>query len=443
MRTPAGILMLSLLAPAVATAVAPDDLALVEFASGFSSPVAIRHAGDGSGRLYVVERSGRVVAISAAGATLGTVLDFTANPPPQGFTFGTGGDERGLLGLAFHPDFPTDPRMFVYYIDGSNDTVVASYAVSGDPLVANPASASIVLRVDQDFPNHNGGDIHFGADDYLYIGLGDGGGANDDCNRAQTLDPANLMTGGGCAPDAGYPGQPVRSLALLGKMLRIDVDGSTAAPVVAGQTGICGGNADGSANYAIPAGNPFADGSTANGCDEVWHYGLRNPYRFSFDRATGDMFIGDVGQGTWEEVSYATVLTGGVDFGWKPCEGAFQRGETTLACNDGSTLPILQYPNQNTDNQAVTGGFRYRGPIVPLQGDYVYADYGSGRIWIATQSGASWNAALWQDTGLNPSSFGEDEAGNLYLTNIFGGQVYRFTSAQVSNDLIFADGFED
>jgi glucose/arabinose dehydrogenase len=435
------LLWLALLASPPALAV-PPDLTLVTFASGggLTNPLAVRHAGDGSGRVYVVQRNGIIRAYDASGTALGVVLSFAANPPPQGFSTGTGGDERGLLGLAFHPQYPNDPRMFVYYTDGNSDTVVASYTVGGSPPVANPASAAIVLRVDQDFTNHNGGDIHFGADEYLYIGLGDGGSGNDPCNRAQTLNPADLIVTGSCAPDANFLGDNPDSLALLGKMLRIDVDAITPA----GANGLCGGNANGSANYAIPVGNPFASGSTANGCDEVWHYGLRNPYRFSFDRDTGDMFIGDVGQVNWEEISFAAVDVGGLNYGWKICEGFHQSGSNVVLCPlAGSTLPILAYARSG-GNCAVTGGFRYRGPIAALRGEYVYADYCSGRIQIASESRNGWTTALWRTEPYSIAGFGEDEAGDLYLTDFFGGRVLRFhLPAMAADDAYTVDEDSD
>ncbi|HET6604638.1 MAG TPA: PQQ-dependent sugar dehydrogenase [Xanthomonadaceae bacterium] len=426
--------LLGCLVPFAATAAIPPDLDLDEFAIGFSNPLAVRT--DGTTRLYVVERGGRIVVLDADGIFLGEVLDFTDDPPPLGFTVpSSSGDERGLLGLAFHPDFPSDDRMFVYYIDGNSDTVVASYAVTGAPPVAAPDSAQVIVRVDQDFNNHNGGDIHFGPDGYLYIALGDGGSAGDPCNRAQTLNPAALSGNGSCAHDGG--GTDPDSRALLGKILRIDVDGTTGA----GANGLCGGNPDGSANYAIPAaGNPFADGGTANGCDEVWHYGLRNPYRFSFDMLTGAMYIGDVGQGDWEEVDRADPGAAGLNYGWNLCEGDHPYPPAAGACGvAGTTVPILEYENGSTDNCAVTGGYVYRGPIAGLRGDYVYADYCSGRIFVGAGSGSNWNAVEWRNASYLISGFGEGADGELYLTDFFGGRVLKF----VAPDHIFGDGFED
>ena len=417
----------------------PADLDLVPFASGLDNPLAVRHAGDGSGRVFVVQQDGEVLAFSAAGVLLGTVLD-VGSGAPRGFTGSASHSERGLMGLAFHPDYPLDPRLFVYYTDGNGDTVVASWNL---PEGSGTATApEVLLRVDQDFANHNGGDLHFGPDGYLYISLGDGGSGGDPCGRAQTLDPADLAGNNDCAVDsafltatASFPGNP-DSRALLGKILRVDVDGSSST-----SSDACGADADGSAPYGIPPGNPFAGGGTANGCGEVWHYGLRNPYRFSFDRGGGALYIGDVGQGTWEEVDLSASGQGGLNFGWDACEGDHPIGNTAGACTlPGATAPILEYRTHVDGTCAVTGGFVYRGPVSPLVGDYVYGDYCSGEVWIASNSGAGWSNASWRDTGHFISGFGEDEDGDLYLTDLLGGTVLRFDSAEIHG--IFADGFE-
>ena len=423
-------------AAATARADIPADLMLAPFADGLDNPVALRHAGDGSGRVFVVQQDGQVLALSAAGASLGTLLDVSSGAP-HGFTGSASHSERGLLGLAFHPDYPGDPRLFVYYTDGNGDTVVASWEL---PAAASSASnPQVLLRVDQDFANHNGGDLHFGPDGYLYISLGDGGSGGDPCNRGQTLDPALLQGNGSCGVDSDFLTDPgsfpgnADSRALLGKILRIDVDGSS----VAGSD-TCGGNADGSAAYAVPGDNPFADGGGANGCGEVWHYGLRNPYRFSFDRATGDLFIGDVGQVTWEEVDRSAAGEAGLNFGWSVCEGDHVEGSTGGSCPlAGATAPILEYPTHVSGTCAVTGGFVYRGPIATLRGDYVFADYCNGVVRIASGSGGDWTAVEWQGSGLNVSGFGEDEAGGLYVLGL-GGEVLRL----VAPDAIFGDGFE-
>jgi len=420
-----------------ALAAIPDTLVLAPFADGFARTVALRHAGDGSGRVFLVQQDGQVIALSAGGSVLGTVLDVSSGAP-HGFTGSGSHNERGLLGLAFHPDYPHDPRLFVYYTDGNGDTVVASWDLPA--AAASASNPEVLLRVDQDFANHNGGDLHFGPDGYLYISLGDGGSGGDPCNRAQTLDPGQLQdTGGGCAVDApfltapgSFPGNP-DSRALLGKILRIDVDGSSPAG-----SDTCGGNANGSAPYAIPPGNPFAGGGTADGCGEVWHYGLRNPYRFSFDRLTGDLLIGDVGQDTWEEINFAAAGQGGINFGWRVCEGNHPPGQTGGSCGvAGLALPSIEYRTGVGGTCAVTGGFVYRGPITALRGDYVFADYCNGVVQVASGSGGALVPVVWQDTPYNVSGFGEDEAGNVYLLGL-GGQVLRFET----DDTLFRDGFE-
>jgi hypothetical protein len=319
-----------------------------------------------------------------------------------------------------------------------------------------------VLRVDQDFSNHNGGNIVFGPDDgYLYFGLGDGGSGGDPCDRGQTLNPANLVNTGSCASDTSFtdpngdstPDRPVTTRALLGKMLRIDVDGTTAA----GANGLCGARLDGAANYAIPSSNPFA-GTPDNSCDEVWAYGLRNPWRWSFDRQTHDLIIGDVGQDAWEEVDFEPASSlGGVNYGWKICEGRHVQGSCTTMCTLGTSAgPIIEYTNSGNGctsttiaGCSVTGGYRYRGPDTALTGAYFFGDACNSRFQISNDTGGgTWTQPTDATRVPQPPaaalagtvvSFGEDEAGALYV--IGGNVLYRIGIAGPTN-LIFQDGFE-
>jgi len=378
----------ALVAPPTLASGPPADLALTLYKGGFTRPVIARHAGDGTGRLFVVEQGG-TIRVVANGQTLGTafldlstVVDDTEN-------------EQGLLGLAFHPDYENNGFFYVNYTyDPGSDpdrTRVARYQVSaGDPNQADPGSATTILDFQQNGPNHNGGDIHFGPDGFLYIASGDGGGSEDPGDHAQRLD------------------------TLLGKMLRIDVD-----------TGI---------PYAIPSDNPFVGDATA--LHEIWAYGLRNPWRFTFDRLTGDLYIGDVGQYATEEIdSQSASSPGGENYGWSCMEG--DDSPNYNPC-DGSPLtpPILVYGHN--PECSVTGGYLYRGNIGGLHGRYVFGDYCSGVIWFGTVSGGEWTAAPWADTALRISAFGEDEAGELYVVDLIGGEIFRFESPSA----VFTDLFE-
>ena len=404
-------------------AVAPDI-------SELSAPLGLKHAGDGSGRIFVVEKGGTVRIIDNEGNLVSTFIDVSARV--------AGGFEQGLLDIAFHPQFDTNGRFFLHYSTSADqnlnppspsgvlagDSVVAEFSVSPNPDIANQAPKQFILTVRQDFANHNGGQMKFGPDGYLYIGLGDGGDANDPCNRAQTLDPADIQAGNGCSSET--------SVALLGKMLRVDVDTTTPA----GDNNLCAADDNGSANYAVPTENPFSN--MLNRCGEVLLYGLRNPWRFSFDRDTDDLWIGDVGQNTWEEIDLLQAPNDSAEnFGWKPCEGSFERGFEDMACPlAGSILPALEYRTESP-NCSVTGGYRYRGPVISLQGRYIYGDFCSGNIWFADNDSGEWEPTL---TGFNEGkirSFGEDEAGNVYV--IAGSDLFRFEG---DTEIIFADGFE-
>jgi glucose/arabinose dehydrogenase len=330
----------------------PADLQLVTvIASGLTNPVALRHAGDGSGRLFVVERAG-VIRVWTGTQVLATpFLNISALVDSTSF------DERGLLGLDFHPSYEANGYFYVYYTANSPSGAlrIARYRVTADPNVADPNSALTILEMPHPNVNHNGGDLHFGPDGFLYIGTGDGGGSNDPDNNAQNVD------------------------TLLGKMLRIDVD-NPAPP----------------RNYGIPPGNPFA--GAVPGADEIWHLGLRNPWRWSFDRLTGDLLIGDVGQGQREEVDFqAAAAAPPLNFQWDCWEGtrqmsAGEHNNPVCATFTGGAPPILEYTH--SFGTAVSGGYRYRGPVGGLRGRYFYADYGSGRIWIAVRSaGGAWSTA--------------------------------------------------
>jgi glucose/arabinose dehydrogenase len=426
----------------------PADLELVMVQGGFSGITAIRAPDDGSGRLFVLEQSG-AVRIRAGGTVLATPFIRLCSAAGDGCFVPAGGfssgGERGLLGLAFHPGFPADPRVFLNYTDGGGDTVVASIQpAAANPDLADPDTFQQLLRIDQDFSNHNGGDIHFGPDDMLYIGMGDGGSGGDPCSRAQTSSPALLCNG---SSNDGQPGCPANSScgpasrgpsrALLGAMLRIDVDATTPA----GSNNLCAATADGSAPYAVPANNPFA--GDADHCGEIWAIGLRNPWRFSFDRRTGDMWIADVGQDTREEVNLeAAAAPGGLNYGWRCREGTFVRSTSAPVCNAPPALidPVFDYARAG-GRCSITGGYRYRGPAPGLDGLYFFGDFCQGRVLVASDSGNGWDFVTWSADSIgNIRTFGEDPAGNLYVGT--SETVFLITGDTTDPDRIFADGFE-
>jgi glucose/arabinose dehydrogenase len=347
-------------------------LALDTIVTGLSLPVFVTHAGDGSNRLFVVEQAGRI-RIVQNGSLLGTpFLDIQSQV--------TSGGERGLLGLAFHPDYENNRRFFLNYTSNrpTLKTIIAEYQTSpSNPNVAQ-TNERVLLEINQPFDNHNGGQLLFGPDGYLYIGMGDGGSGGDPQNNAQNLD------------------------SLLGKILRIDVDG--AQP------------------YAVPPTNPFVGRS---GADEVWAFGLRNPWRFSFDRLTGRLFAADVGQNSREEVD---IIERAGNYGWR-------RYEASLCYNpsSGCANPVPEFPFQfpiaeygRTEGISVTGGYVYRGSLFPeLIGTYLFSDYGSGRIWGLCETNlGTWTRTELLRSGLSVSSFGEDEAGEVYVVNHLG-RIHR------------------
>src|SRR5213595_2441073 len=353
---------------------APPAVTLRPVASGLTLPVEIAHAGDGSGRLFVAEQGGAIKIIKD-GAVLATpFLDITAQV--------LSGGERGLLGLAFHPQFRANGKFYVYYTRQTDGTIVVSEylrsAANAD--VADPATARQLFTVTHPLSNHNGGHMVFGPDGYLYIGIGDGGGGGDQNNNGQNLG--------------------VR----LGKLLRIDVN---AAP-----------------GFAVPPGNPFV--GQAGALPEIWAYGLRNPWKFNFDRATGDLLIADVGQDAWEEVDFQPAGDpGGRNFGWRITEGNHCFNPPS-GCNFvGITLPIIEYGhNFSSGGFAIVGGYVYRGrKSKALRGFYLYGDNVSNHMWAAAAA-ENWTPFPLINGPGSISSFGEDEAGELYVASLNGGTVH-------------------
>ena len=344
------------------------EIVLVETISGLKRPVDFADARDGSGRFYVVEQEGLVQLISDGVKSETPFLDIRERVNCCG--------ERGLLGIAFPPDFANTRIFYVNYtttLPGSLHTRVSRFRLRDDAHLADPDSEEIVLEFFQPWANHNGGQLVFGPDGYLWIGTGDGGSGGDPQDNGQ------------------------KGATLLGKMLRIDVTTPTED------------------SYLIPADNPFVGNDEF--LDEIWAYGLRNPWRYSFDRETGDLYIADVGQNAWEEVSFQPADSrGGENYGWRFTEGLHCFNPAIGCSTVDLTLPVAVYGRES--GQSITGGFVYRGADHPsLQGIYFFADYVSGRIWGLRRDGGHWEARMMLDTRHSVSSFGEDEAGNLYVVD--------------------------
>lgn len=356
----------------------PDAYSWVEVVAGLRRPVGLAFPEDGSGRMFIIEQKGRVLLKDHKGLDHNDLLTVPFLDIID--RVGSQGSEQGLLGLAFHPQYHENGYLFVNYTDHKGDTIVSRFSRSADdPNRADPESEVGLLRIPQPYGNHNGGMLAFGVDGYLYIGLGDGGSAGDPAGNGQSL------------------------ASLLGKLLRIDVDGGEP--------------------YSIPADNPFAGGG---GRPEIWLYGLRNPWRFAFDRLTGDLYIGDVGQNQWEEVKYLQAGgPGGANLGWNYFEGNHPySGAPPAELNFVS--PVLEYGREQ--GCSITGGVVYRGAELPeWQGVYLYGDYCTGRVWGLIQDAQTgWDNALLFDGLGRISSFGEDEAGEIYLVD-HGGRVLRLT----------------
>jgi glucose/arabinose dehydrogenase len=331
-----------------------------EVASGLQRPVDLQP--DGSGRLFIIEKAGRIRILQDGHLLEQPFLDITDR-------VGSSGNEQGFLGLAFHPQYAQNGRFFVNYTDKNGNTVIARFQVSGDPNLADPNTEVKLLGIDQPFANHNGGVLAFGPDGYLYAGLGDGGSAGDPFGNAQKKD------------------------VLLGKILRIDVDSGEP--------------------YAVPSDNPFGN--------EVWAYGLRNPWRLSFDKKTGDLYIGDVGQSAWEEIDFLPAGSpGGANFGWNLREGAHDYKGSAMP---DLTDPVAEYSHQE-GGCSVTGGYVYRGSMTEWNGIYLYGDYCTGLIWGLIRSNDGWQKQQLFDMAVSITSFGQDVAGEIYLVSD-GGTVYR------------------
>jgi len=347
-------------------------IALTTVISGLASPVDMADPNDGS--LFVLEQTGQVRIVRNGQLEATPLLDVTDRVRCCG--------ERGLLGIALPPDYAQKGYFYLNYTTdtlGKLQTRISRFHLSADTNIADPTSEQIVLVYDQPYGNHNGGGLAFGPDGFLYIGVGDGGSGGDPQNRAQNLGD------------------------ILGKMLRIDVE--TGNP----------------ATYTVPASNPFVEQTNAQ--PEIWAYGLRNPWRYSFDRQTGDLFIADVGQNAWEEIDFQPAASsGGENYGWRITEGSHCYNPNPCDTT-GLTLPIWEYGR--SDGRSVTGGFVYRGAAYPgLQGVYLYADYLSGRIWGLRFDGSGWENRLLLESGRNISSFGQDAGGELYVID-HAGEILR------------------
>lgn len=349
-----------------------QEFELQPFASGLSSPVGIAHAGDD--RLFVVQQGGQIRIINADG---------TINQTPflNISSIIVSGGEQGLLGLAFHPDYETNGRFFVNYTNPSGDTVIARYQVSDDPNVASP-TGTVLLTIEQPFSNHNGGDIHFGPDGYLWISMGDGGSGGDPQDNGQDIN------------------------SLLGKMLRINVDGAT---------------------YTSPADNPFVG---TDGADEIWSYGLRNAWKFSFDRENGDVWIADVGQNAIEEINHESSTEPAINYGWRCYEGNSPYNLDGCAAQETMTFPVATY--NHSDGCSITGGYVYRGTSYPnLTGKYFFGDFCSKEVgWVDEDN----NLEFLVNSNISITAFGQDASGELYVVG--SGQVLKIIGeAMATNDL--------
>ena len=358
--------------PTAIPVTAVTQVQLEQIASAYTRPTFMTHAFDD--RLFVVEERGLVTIIQNGGRVASPFLDIQDRVNNQA-------NEQGLFSILFHPNYVDNGYFYLNYTRADGSSVISRMSVSDDPNRGDPASELVMLVIGQPFSNHNGGQMHFGPDGYLYIGMGDGGSAGDPQNHGQD------------------------ATTLLGSMLRIDV------------------NSDSERGYAIPPDNPYLD--IAERPNEIWGIGLRNPWRFSFDRLTGDLYVADVGQNAWEEIHLIPAGTpGGINFGWNIMEGTncYRAPDCDQA---GLDIPIWDYDHSN--GCSITGGYIYRGQHSPeLWGNYFFSDYCSGNIWaLVPQGDGDPLVNLVLQSGLGPASFGEDAAGELYISDHRGGGIYR------------------
>ncbi|MEM6686479.1 MAG: PQQ-dependent sugar dehydrogenase [Bacteroidota bacterium] len=360
-------------------------IGLLPFANGFTRPIDIQHANDS--RLFIVEQDGVIKILDPQGNTNAIpFLDIDARVRSTG-------NEQGLLGLAFDPNYTTNNRFYVNYINNSGDTVIARFTTSSNPDIADPNSEEILLTISQPYINHNGGAMAFGNDGYLYIALGDGGSAGDPQNYSQNLQ------------------------SLLGKILRIDVSGAS--------------------GYSVPATNPFV--SDANVLDEIWAYGLRNPWKISFDSDNGDLWIGDVGQSNREEINHVPIANVGYNFGWRCYEGNEIFNTSGCSTAATTTFPAQDYVyGGNPFRCSVTGGYRYRGNLYPnIQGWYIFADYCSDELGgLRPGLGNTWDL-FWYDISSSASyisTFGEDQNKEMYAAGLLDGTIYQVYDPTLSVD---------
>ena len=363
------------------------------FATGFNNIVDLTNAGDA--RLFVVEQGGRIKIIDENGNTLSNnFLNIQNN-------ISSGSGEQGLLGLAFHPDYINNGFFYINYTSGSLNTRISRFSVTAnDPNIADANSEVVLLEFDQPFGNHNGGDLAFGPDGYLYIGTGDGGSGGDPQGNSQNRQN------------------------LLGKLLRLDVTTNFSA-------------------YTIPSDNPFV--ADPNTLDEIWSFGIRNPWRWSFDKLTGDIWMGDVGQNAREEINFQPASsTGGENYGWNCREGFIAFNNPTSACSGVTdfTEPIFDYQTGSSAGCSVTGGIRYRGCEYPaLYGKYVFGDFCSGRFWTTDNVNGIWETEIALNTNISISGFGEDVNNELYVLD-HDGTIYRVISGDLAEVNITSNGVE-